>query len=439
MSTYIIKTLGCKVNQYETEAISQSLQDAGFTVATSEDADICIINTCTVTRKASMQSRQAIRQAIRSHPNAHIIVTGCYAQTEPDRIRQIKGVHDVVSNTFKYAIAERITQKREPRSMAPVRSGILEKHQNDFLLSHAPVFGHRTRTFLKIQDGCDAFCSYCIVPYARGASRSMPFDSVLENIRHLEEYGSLEIVLSGIHLGAYGLDLTPRKTLFELLTHLNEFCSAVRFRLSSIEPRELSNEIIQLASSSHTICNHFHIPMQSGNNGILTQMNRPYTRSYFSNLIKTIYTTVPDVSIGVDIIIGFPGETDDAFNDTYQLIRDLPVSYLHVFPFSPRQGTRAAALSEKVPSSIIKMRSQQMRQLGTQKKMDFYKKFIGKIVDVLVESSRDKQTGCLKGLTSNYIKVLINGPDSLKNTIVRAKIEKIAETMALEGSIMSEM
>jgi len=433
MPKYLIKTLGCKVNQYESEAVSQSLEDAGFEASPDEEPDIYIINTCTVTGKASMQSRQAIRQAVRNHPKARIIVTGCYAQTEPDTLNQLSGIHDIVDNSGKYQIPELVTRTALKSNNFKEATDVDLKNRRDFFQFPSYVIGRRTRPFLKIQDGCDAFCTYCIVPHARGHSRSMPLEFVLNNILKLTEYGSLETVLTGIHLGAYGHDLRPQTSLFELLDEINRSNAARRLRLSSLEPQELSNGIIQLVKSSHIICNHLHIPLQSGNDVILNKMNRPYTRSYFKELIHTIHTSIPNVSIGVDIIIGFPGETDEALEDTYSLINDLPIAYLHVFPFSPRRGTPAANFPDKVSTSVIKDRCKKIRELGNHKKKAFYQQFIGKTVEVLVESTRDKKTGCLKGFTSNYIPVLFDGPDKMKNTMVHVTIEKMTKSMLLRG------
>lgn len=437
MPKYIIKTLGCKVNQFESEAISQLLTESGFKITHDGDAHLCIINTCTVTGKASMQSRQAIRQLIRDNQNARIVVTGCYAQTEPEIIKQIHGVHDVVPNSNKHKISDLITSEIRNTKGPLLSKNAINKNQDDFFFSPSPVFGHRTRPFLKIQDGCDAFCSYCIIPYARGRSKSMPFDMVLENIKNLNDAGSLEVVLTGIHLGAYGLDLTPPLSLFELLHALNEHHVVKRLRLSSIEPNELNNEIIKLVKTSDMICNHFHIPLQSGNDGILKKMNRPYNRLLFERLIQTIHASIPEVSIGVDVIIGFPGETKHAFETTYSLIHDLPVSYLHVFPFSPRQGTPASKRTDKVSTTVITKRAKSMRELGNVKKTEFYHRFIGRTVEILIESSRDKKTGNLKGLTSNYIPVLLDGPDLLKNKLVHVKIETMNKNLQLIGRVMN--
>ena len=425
MPKFITTTLGCKVNQCESESIAKTLISSGWTHAGDETgADLCIINTCTVTRRASMQSRQAIRQAIRSNPGAVIIVTGCYAQTEPDELRKIEGIDRIIENKEKEKIFEIITNETansfsfSPGSECPADSG-------GFVHAPAARSGSRTRAFLKIQDGCDAFCTYCIVPYARGRSRSMSVESVIESVNNLRKAGYREAVLSGIHLGKYGQDLSPETTLTALLELINDSCIIDRVRLSSIEPNELTPGIIKLAAESGKICRHFHVPLQSGDNGILKKMHRPYSREYFKDLIIRIKESIPDAAIGVDILAGFPGETDEAFRNTYSLIEELPVSYLHVFPFSPRKKTPAFDFPEQVPSNIIKARCTEMRRLGASKKADFYQKASGTEVDILIEDKRDENSGMLKGISSNYLSVLIKGEDSIRNRIVKVRIDKV--------------
>jgi threonylcarbamoyladenosine tRNA methylthiotransferase MtaB len=377
-----------------------------------------------------MQSRQAIRQAIRSNPGAVIIVTGCYAQTEPDELRKIEGIDRIIENKEKEKIFEIITNETahsfssSPGSECPADSG-------GFV--HAPAVRSRSRTraFLKIQDGCDAFCTYCIVPYARGRSRSISVESVIENINNLRKAGYREVVLSGIHLGKYGQDLSPETTLTALLELINDSCVTDRVRLSSIEPNELTPGIIKLAAESGKICRHFHVPLQSGDNGILKKMHRPYSREYFQDLIIRIKESIPDAAIGVDILAGFPGETDEAFRNTYSLIEELPVSYLHVFPFSPRKKTPAFDFPEQVPSNIIKARCTEMRRLGASKKADFYQKASGTEVDILIEDKRDENSGMLKGISSNYLSVLIKGEESIRNRIVKVHINKVSGSYAI--------
>jgi len=428
-----ITTLGCKVNQYESDAIAQRLKNLGCIPAGAEDpADLCIINTCTVTQKASMQSRQTVRQAIRFNPEARIIVTGCYAQTEPDAIKKIDGVHHIIGHGDKHNIPDIVlSQEKSLPSPSLIRRNIL--HELHFKQIPVTVFGNRTRPFLKIQDGCDTFCTYCIVPYARGRSRSMPLEGVLKNIHCLKQAGFHEVVLTGVHLGAYGLDLSPQTSLTALLDHIRESNAMDRVRLSSIEPHELTQDIIKLVAETEIFCDHFHIPLQSGDDRILEKMHRPYTSSFFIDLIVKIKDQVPDAAIGVDILIGFPGETEKAFENTYSLIKKLPITYLHVFPFSPRPGTPAGKYPQKVPQKTIKARCEKMRRLGNEKKRIFYETFMGKTVEVLIEGKRDKATGLLKGITSNYIPVHVVGEDDLFNTLVQVNIEKIKKNNTVFG------
>ncbi len=432
---FIITTLGCKVNQYESDAIARRLMDLGCVpVRAEEPADVGIVNTCSVTGKAAMQSRQAVRQLIRSHPRAQIVVTGCYAQTEPGELGKIDGVHRIIGHGDKHHIPDIIlSDKNHTLFPAVIRRNIQsEKH---FKHIPVPVFGNRTRPVLKIQDGCNAFCTYCIVPYARGKSRSMPLENVMENIRSLKRAGFHEVVLSGVHLGAYGFDLLPQTGLKDLLVRIRDANAMDRVRLSSIEPRELTQDIVELVATSNIFCKHFHIPLQSGDDGILEKMHRDYSRAFFEDLIFKIKERIPTAAVGVDLLIGFPGETENAFENTYSLIEKLPVTYLHVFPFSPRPGTPAEKYPEKVPAKNIKKRCERMRRLGDEKKNTFYREFIGKTLRVLIESKRDTATERLKGITSNYIPVYVAGEDNLFNTRIQATLEKITKNNKVFGVV----
>jgi len=426
MAKFTVTTLGCKVNQSESAAIAESLENSGWAAQSPEgNADLCIINTCTVTQKAAMQSRQAVRQAIRANPAARIIVTGCYAQTEAEALKKISGVDLIVGHTHKHKIPELVIAPGKEPGDAPVSfvHPIGEMHLFEPLPAHA--LKNRTRPVLKIQDGCNACCSYCIVPYARGRSRSLAPELALENIERLKQAGFHEIVLSGIHLGSYGLDLPPPTNLHHFLERIQENQNSGRFRLSSIEPHELTDDIIGLVAGSERFCRHFHIPLQSGDNRVLRKMRRPYTGDYFKRLIGRIIRSIPGAAVGVDILVGFPGETEAAFENTYALIEELPVTYLHVFPFSPRRGTPAADFPGRVPEQTVQARCRRMRNLGYAKKEQFYINHIGQAAEVLVESTRDSRCGLLKGISSNYISVLIDGDDSLKNSLINVKLEKL--------------
>ena len=442
MPIFNFTTLGCKVNQYESEVIAQSLIGAGWSAARSgENADLFLINTCAVTQKASMQSRQAVRKAIRSNPNACIVVTGCYAEVEPDEIKKINGVHYIIGHADKHKIPEKMIFRMAKHIPLPEFGPLLIwsdiSQEPEFRSMPVTGFANRTRPFIKIQDGCDSFCTYCIVPYTRGRSRSMPLEKVLDNIKLLKRSGYREVVLSGIHLGRYGLDLVLPTTLTDLLKQIKFLRPIDRVRLSSIEPNELTEDIIKIVAESDIFCHHFHIPLQSGDDLILKRMHRHYSRSFFRDMVIRIHEMIPDAAIGVDTLIGFPGETEKAFENTYSLIEKLPVTYLHVFPFSGRKGTPANSYPDKVPPQVIKDRCLKMREIGNNKKMEFYKKLIGKKVQLLIEGTRSKSTGHLKGITSNYVPVFVRvrGKDNMKNCIVQARIDKLCGASAV-GAIL---
>jgi threonylcarbamoyladenosine tRNA methylthiotransferase MtaB len=438
MPKFKITTLGCKVNQYESEAIARQLEASDWgTTSADELPDLCIINTCTVTQKASMQSRQAVRLAVKANPGARIMVTGCYAQTAADELKKIEGVDHVIGHAEKHKIAAMILKKPIADEMPPIMVCADIRQMRQFGNFSETVYGSRTRPFLKIQDGCDALCTYCIVPYARGPSRSMPLKAVLDHIEQLAEAGYHEVVLTGVHLGNYGLDLDPKTSLYDLIRTINASNLIGRVRLSSIEPLELNNELIEFVAKSPMFCRHFHIPLQSGDDGILKKMNRPYTSNYFRDLVHKIRKNMPDAAMGADILVGFPGETREAFENTYNLILASPITYLHVFPFSSRPGTPAGKFPDKIPPEIIKKRCERMRLLGAEKRIGFYKRFVGQILDVLIEETRHRKSGLLKGISSNYIPVLIDGPATHMNTIVKVRIEKIYGNSALKGAVVA--
>lgn len=440
MKTVIIKTLGCKVNQCESEAIGDALQADGQAVvgATTGGADVVVVNTCTVTAKAAMQSRQAVRQAIRANPGARIVVTGCYAQTAPDELAAIAGVDLIVGNGDKHRIPQRIRTDGPGKGVKVRPDDQPGAAEARFDAPPGIARGRRTRPFLKVQDGCDAFCTYCIVPYARGRSRSMPVAQVLHQVDILGRLGYREVVLTGIHIGRYGLDLTPATGLYDLLCRIRDSGAVDRIRLSSIEPNELTHEIVALAAADGSpgrLCPHFHIPLQSGDDDVLRRMRRPYRGEDVAQLVHGIVERLPEAAIGVDTLLGFPGETDAAAAKTVALIEALPVAYLHVFPFSPRRGTPAFSFAEQVPAGVIKTRCARMRRLGGQKRRTFYQRHVGRTIEILVETTRDRSTGWLRGLTDNYVPVRVDGPDGLCNTLHPVEVVRVASDGVPEGRL----
>ena len=434
MKTYYIKTLGCKVNQYESDGIAAGLEQHGLIRAKNgRAADVCIINTCAVTAKAAMQSRQAVRKLRRDNPDAKIYVTGCHVQTAPDMIRQIGDRVELVSHQDKTRLARYLTTDpdRFPLTFIPAD----HSPENRFHGFTHPVSGSMTRAYLKIQDGCDAFCTYCIVPHARGSSVSMPRDMVMHHAQALGNAGFKEIILTGIHAGRYGRDLTPPTTLVKLLETIQEKKPVHRVRLSSIEPNEIDDRLADLAGPDGLVCDHFHVPLQSGDDTILKKMKRPYTADLFKEVIWRIHEKLPFAGIGVDTLIGFPTETDAQFENTYALIEQLPVSYLHVFPFSPRNGTPAFSFTPRVSDAVITHRCRRMRDLGRQKREAFIRANQGRCLEAVVQNKTDFRTGRLKAVTSNYLTLYLEKTPSLKGTVVNVTYDRWDETLNISGEL----
>jgi threonylcarbamoyladenosine tRNA methylthiotransferase MtaB len=436
MTTISVATLGCKVNQFESEALIDALEQREYAVVPFEEgADITIINTCTVTHRADFQSRQMVRRASRSNPNSLIIVTGCYPQVETDAFLKMKGVHYLLGNGEKSRIPDFLSLMQE-RGFPRVQVGDIQKER---LFSETPLhsFHRHTRAFLKIQDGCNAYCSYCIVPHARGRSRSLQPERVVQNLKVLKERGFKEVVLTGIHLGAYGFDFNPPFPLEKLIRQLEKEETPDRIRLSSIEPGDFSPGLISALSQSNKICPHLHIPIQSGDDEILKKMNRNYDRSFLSDLVQELHLRISKLSIGADVIVGFPGETEEKFKHTYGLIEFLPFSYLHVFPFSRRKGTPAFQFPQGVNDKEIKKRAETMRELGKQKRQAFYRQFLNQELSVLVEDCKEKETGRWKGLSKNYIHVLLtdrNGAGKHRDGVNQERTVRVTE-LAEKGVI----
>ena len=413
MTTVTIATLGCKVNQFESEAIIDSLEHQGYrTVPFGDPADITIINTCTVTHRADFQSRQMVRKALRFSPTSLLIVTGCYAQVEPQAFAEMKGVTYLLGNREKHLIPELLPQIEQGR-MERLQVSDIEK-ETRFLDVPLTSFHRHTRAFLKIQDGCDAHCSYCIVPHARGRSRSLSPERIIEHCARLKEKGFKEVVLTGIHIGAYGQDFSPIFSLDKLLERLERSETPPRIRLSSIEPLDVSPTFVSFLTQSAKVCPHLHLPIQSGDDDILRKMNRNYTSSFLSSLINELHRRIPQISLGADVIVGFPGETEKQSQRTRELMETLPLSYLHVFPFSRRKGTPASRLPHQVRESVITERAEALRTLGKKKRQNFYGGFLRQTLDVLVQDQQDKRTGLWKGLSRNYIPVLLTQDGNLR-------------------------
>jgi threonylcarbamoyladenosine tRNA methylthiotransferase MtaB len=423
---FYICTFGCRCNQADSAAIRDSLcQKSLQETANRYDADLIVINTCTVTQRADQQARQTTRKLHRDNPAARIVVTGCYAERSPEKLAQIEGVNLVLGNADKERLAEIIGEE----SMDPVQGKIIRSPiavVRDYALFHGPREGGKTRPFLKIQDGCDARCSYCIVPSARGPARSARPEEVLTAIRSLVDMGFQEIVLTGVHLGAYGQRSKNRTTLLELLRVAVKIPNLGRLRLSGIEPMRFSRGIVRLAAENSALAPHFHIPLQSGSDRILRKMRRPYTAQRYLELLRHIHSVLPDAGLGTDVIVGFPGESGNDFQATCDLIRELPLTYLHVFPFSAREGSDAILMRDQVPSRTAHERARILRTLSQEKNYAFRRSFLGQVVSA-VTLAKEEDLGTSVALTENYIHTRIPSGSCPPNRIIKVRIEEVAE------------
>jgi threonylcarbamoyladenosine tRNA methylthiotransferase MtaB len=432
-----ITTLGCKVNQYESASFHSGFETLGHHVVSSGgETDIIVINTCSVTGKAGAQSRNAIRKAIRQHPEAKIVITGCYSQIAAKELAEMAELRDkcvtIIGNGDKHLLIDAALQ--ETTGLTLVHNPVERITE----MNHLPIhnFGKRTRAYLRIQDGCNAFCTYCIVPFTRGRSRSLAVEEVLKQARIFEEEGYKEIVVTGIHVGYYGADLEEDIDIGAIMEKLCRATPAVRYRLSSIEPLEISNKLLDVMALNINFMPHLHIPLQSGTDDILLRMNRRYSTSRFAEILDVCRDKIKDIAIGIDILAGFPGETDTLFSQTYSFLKGLDFTYLHVFPYSRRPGTPAADFDNQVAKSIKDGRVAELRRLGDDKKTAYYSRFIGSTRSLLVESSRDS-AGRLKGFTDNYIPVSFEGEDRLKNSTIRVLLKNGEQTTIL-GKVITE-
>lgn len=398
-----IKTLGCKVNQSESSSIEGALRENDHQVVAKEkDADVVIVNTCTVTAKSDYQSRQLVRRAVRS--GARVIATGCYAQLKPEELKEISGLDLIVGNSSKQDIVSRINDVRKTAEGQEAKEPVFIDDPSA-KLTFQPYYSNRSRAFLKVQDGCNFACSYCAVPKARGKSRSLALEDTLKAVEEMDFQGYREIVMTGIHIGTYGLDLKPKTSLLTLMERITQEYPGIRIRLSSIEPQEMSDSLLALIKERN-ICSHLHIPLQSGSDRILKLMNRRYTTAFYKQLINRIITEIPGIAIGTDIITGFPGESDKDFDETVKFVERLALSYMHVFPYSKRPDTKALLLSDFISEKVKKERVKKLMNISKNKKKNYMTKHLGKVLDVIVEK-KNITSGYYNAISSNYLRVSV--------------------------------
>ena len=409
---YSIHTLGCKVNQYESEAMARMLNQAGWRRA-EEGCDLVLVNTCTVTARTDKECRQVIRRAARENPEAKLIVTGCLAQVEPDDLAAMAEVDLILPQADQDLLMDILEENPDlVRLSNPDRSGF-----TDLAL---PIRQPRSRAFFKVQDGCNKACTYCRIRLARGRSRSMAFDRAVDSAARLAQAGYRELVLTGVHLGAYGRDLNPARSLTDLIAALLADGLDYRLRLSSLEPREVDDALLRLAEHPR-FCDHFHLPLQSGSPAILKAMARGYTPAEYRAAVEATANKLPQAAIGADVIVGFPGETEADFQETVNLVEQAPIAYLHVFPFSRRPGVKADELPDQVAPNVIKDRAARLRAVAQAKRSLFYDQALGRRHRMLIESRRDRKTKLLTGRSGNYLPLLLEGDDSLFGRLVEVE------------------
>ena len=427
------KTLGCKLNYSETSSISREFVKKGYEKVSFDDAsDIYVINTCSVTQNADKEFKYLVNRVKRKNPNSSVVAIGCYAQLKPKKISEIPGVDLVLGADKKFDILNYLNLEDQDNNN--IHS--CEINSVDFFKSSYSL-GDRTRSFLKVQDGCDYKCTYCTIPQARGKSRSGTISEILDNVKHLVASGVKEIVLTGVNIGDYGIFDTKTKkretNFYELISNIDLIPNLNRVRISSIEPNLLSDEIIQFVHNSNSFVKHFHIPLQSGSDKILKLMKRRYLKELYISRINKIKELMPDCCIGVDVIVGFPGETEEDFNETYEFLKALNISYLHVFSYSERDNTESLKINHKIPKKIRAIRSQILRKLSDKKKMKFYKSNINQIRPVLFESKN--YDGYIYGYTDNYVRVKTLWSKNLVDNVVDCELIKIDDGIIMNAKV----
>jgi len=418
-------TLGCKVNQYETEAMAEAFENAGYElVGFDEAADVYVINTCTVTGLSSRKSRQAIRRARQMNKDAIVAAVGCYPQTAREEVENLPEVDIIAGTADRLKVPEYVDALLEERmrgrkgKINAVRDVMKRQAFEDLKIER---YKDRTRAFLKVQEGCSQFCSYCIIPYARGPIRSKPPEDVLKEVKRLVEAGFKEVVLTGIHIASYGKDL-GKVRLMELVKMVHDVEGIERIRIGSIEPTLITEEFAATAAGLEKLCPHYHVSLQSGCDETLVRMNRRYTTEQYRKAVELLREHIPDVAVTTDVMVGFPGETDEEFEKTYHFLEEIGFAKMHVFKFSPRKGTPAADLKEQVPAQVKEARSKMVIQLSDRCARNFNSRFIGREMPVLYERETEESRGLFEGLTPNYIRVLTPGNDKLIGNIVRTRL-----------------
>ena len=430
-------TLGCRTNQHDTAEMQTLLEKEGFVMVNQrEKADAYVINTCTVTQKSDASSRQAVKKSLELNPDALVVFTGCYAQLNPEEAAALPGLDVVLGNADKLEIAKLLKAKLRLWKKSEITEIVMSDIHKKRIFRTIPVksFQGITKAFIKVQTGCNEKCSFCTVVRARGKSVSDNRGNILNNIQEAINADFKEITLTGINLGTWGMD--TGETFSSLVQDIIQLPGDFRVRLSSINPMEIDNDLIRLIAETEKICSHLHIPLQSGDNKILKQMRRNYTREQYIEVIHRAVNAIPNLGLGADVIVGFPGETDAAFENTRKLIEELPFSYLHVFSYSPRRGTEANDYKDDIPGNIKKERNKILTQLIKEKGLEFRNKSLNTIATVLIENQRDKNNGKLKGHTDNYIPISLDGPDPLKNCLIPITLQNISGNF-VEGCVLS--
>ncbi len=425
-------TLGCKVNQYETEAMLELFEKDGYEQVNSEEyADVYVINTCTVTHMSDRKSRQYIRRVKKKNPDAIIAVVGCYSQVSPEEILDIEEVNLVMGTNDRRKIVEEIKKINSSKKVSTVDDIMKVKAFEEIEISQT---NGKTRAFMKIQDGCDRFCTYCIIPYARGRVRSRDIDSIVDEVKKLANNGYKEVVLTGIHVASYGKDLKDRDIkLLDVIKQINQIEKIERIRLSSVEPILFTDEFVNEVLKMDKVCPHYHLSLQSGCDETLKRMNRRYTTLEYKTIVDRLRSKMPDVAITTDVIVGFPGETNEEFKKTYEFLKEIELSQMHIFKYSPRKGTPAATMENQVDPQMKHFRSEQLLNLSKVNFNKFATKFTGRELDVLFEQNIEGNK--YEGLTSNYIRVVVESDKNIQGQILKVKINDVKDEY-VEGILL---